>query len=145
MAEADCEDLKYRAEFERQQFQVYETRRLAEETQANAVMASAVAVSAFLFNDYARKHHPGTWLAVLFIVALVALAVTFVFALNARIVSWESRRVMQPRLRRRRHKHAAKPVPAKRVARTLTAVRCSDGDPCELRRPVQVHWRARRA
>ena len=34
-------DLEYRAEFWRQQFDLYEARRLAEETHANAVLAFA--------------------------------------------------------------------------------------------------------
>ena len=82
-------DLEYRAEFERQQFELYEARRLAEETHASAVMAAAVAVAAFVLAGYGRKSHPGLgWL----VVALVGLLWAFALATNARVVSWETPR-----------------------------------------------------
>ena len=40
------EALESRSEFERHQFQLYETRRLAVETHANAVAAAALVVAA---------------------------------------------------------------------------------------------------
>lgn len=81
------EDLEYRAEFGRRQFELYEARRLAEETHANAVVAAALAVGGAVLAVYGRKRHPsGWWLAV----ALLGLLLAFVLALSARFVSWET-------------------------------------------------------
>jgi hypothetical protein len=77
--------LEYDAEFERRQFALYEARRLAAETHANAVVAAALAIAAFVLSDYSRKPHPATpWL----IVALVGVGSTLVLANLARVLSW---------------------------------------------------------
>jgi hypothetical protein len=74
-------DLGCRAEFERQQFALYDTRRLSAETHANAVIAAAIAVAAFVLADYGRQPHAHpVWL----VVALLDInANTFATATNA--------------------------------------------------------------
>jgi hypothetical protein len=142
VVDTELDDLAYRAEFERQQFQVYETRRLAEETHANAVIAAAVAVAAFVLNDYGREGHPNVaWL----IAALLGVVFVIVLAINARTVSWESRRWMRVRFSKAmRKRFPASRTPKDSVGDTLNAVRSSpSGLPEELRRRVIAHWHER--
>jgi hypothetical protein len=89
MDDARLSDLEYRAEFERQQFDLYDSRRLAEETHANTVIAATLTVAAFVLADYSRSSHPGVvWLAV----ALVGLVWAMCLATLSRVVSWETSR-----------------------------------------------------
>jgi hypothetical protein len=72
------DDLEYLAEFERHQFDLYEARRLAEETHASAVMAAALIVAGLVLTNYARKPHPKLFPDVVFLgVALLFLAWAF--------------------------------------------------------------------
>jgi hypothetical protein len=83
--EIEQDDLEYRAEFERQQFLLYDSRRLAVETHANAVIASALAISVVLVSDYAREDHPpAAW----FVFGLAGVAWLFLFANVARVLSF---------------------------------------------------------
>jgi hypothetical protein len=72
------------SEFERQQFLLYDSRRLAVETHANAMIASALAIAVVLVSDYARDDHPPiAW----FVAGLAGLAWLLVFA-NIACVVW---------------------------------------------------------
>jgi hypothetical protein len=130
------EDLEYRAEFERQQFQLYEARRLAEETQASAVVAASFAVAALVLADYGRKGHPEFgWL----LLALLALVWTVVLALVARFVSWRT-----PHLLGGEDYRPGTQRPSDVVDSSLDAVRqFSESDQLALRERVKDHWRAR--
>ena len=129
-------DLEYRAEFERQQFALYDTRRLAAETHANAVIAAALAVAAFVLADYSRHAHPDVgWL----VVALLGLIWAFVMANLARVVSWKT-----PRWRGRAKRKAGEKRPSDIVDKTLEVVRDSgDADRIVLRQRMLEHWSAR--
>lgn len=129
-------DLEYRAEFERQQFELYEARRLACETQASAVIAAALAVAALVLADYARKGHPRF---VFLLAALLGILATLAFALIARFVSWNT-----PHLLGGRDFLGETTRPSKRVKSTLDAARDFSGEnPRELRVLTWEHWRAR--
>ena len=78
------QDLEYLAEFERHQFDLYDTRRLAEETHANAVIAAALTVTALVLADYGGNRTSVIWL----VIALLGLLWAFAWAMNARVVSW---------------------------------------------------------
>jgi hypothetical protein len=145
-------DLEYQAEFWRQQFEVYEARRLAEETHANAVVAAALAVAAAALASYGRKPHPsGWWLAG----ALLGVGFAFVFALSARVVSWETplwlggpywrkRIALYWRERIAREEQPKKRLPFEEVGMTLDRVRSYYGsDQRELRQRAIDHWQAR--
>jgi hypothetical protein len=127
--------VEYGAEFERRQFELYEARRLSAETHANAVVAAALAVAAFVLADYGRKAHPALgWL----VAALLGVAWTFVLANVARVVSWTT-----PRWR-----GGAKVLPEGRrsdvVSRTLAAIRDLDpADTLPRRQGALAHWHAR--
>jgi hypothetical protein len=85
MTDPQLKDLEYSAEFERQQFALYDARRLALETPANAVAAVALAAAAFVVTDYGRDEAVDVaWL----ILALLGLGWAFVLANVARVVSW---------------------------------------------------------
>ena len=87
VSDADIADLEARCEFERQQFQLYETRRLATETHANAVIAAALVITAIVLTDYSRADGPAFgWL----LVALVGLVAAFGLALHAREITWQT-------------------------------------------------------
>lgn len=130
------QDLEYLAEFERHQFDLYDTRRLAEETHANAVIAAALTVTALVLADYGRKSHPSViWL----VIALLGLLWAFAWAMNARVVSWYTPRWLAGP----GHKVTDADVPAGRVRSTLEEVRDLTGDSLALRRLVVRHWRAR--
>jgi hypothetical protein len=128
-------DLEYRAEFERRQFELYEGRRLSAETHANAVIAAALAVAAFVLSDYSRKAHPGLgWL----LAALIGIAWTIALANLARVVSWTT-----PRWRGG-SKAAPEGLPSDIVWRTLSAIRELDvAEGAVLRKGVLGHWEAR--
>lgn len=128
------QDLDYLSEFERHQFDLYDTRRLAEETHANAVLAASLTIAAFVLADYGRKSHPSVvWL----VIALLGLLWAFAGAMNARVVSWYT-----PRWRA--GPKITDAVPADRVRSTLDQVRdFSIGDQLALRRLVVEHWQAR--
>jgi hypothetical protein len=130
------DDLEYRAEFERQQFELYEARRIAEETSANAVIAAAVAVVALVLADYGRKGHPDfVWL----LVALLALLWTLVFALITRFVSWKT-----PHLVGGKDSASGMVRPSDVVDQTLKDVRdARDESGSDLRERAMAHWRAR--
>ncbi len=131
-------DLEDRAEFERQQFALYDTRRLSGETQANAVVAAALAVAAFVLADYARQPHPHVGLIVGLIVALVGLVWAVAWANLARFVSWTTPRCLGGA------KLAPEERPSDIVKRTLYVVRHSpDVDRIVLRRRILEHWLAR--
>src|SRR5438067_11162990 len=111
-------DLDYRAEFERRQFELYEARRLAEETQASAVIAVALVVVGLVLTDYARQIASQS---------LVPCCCAGRFLMDvrlstsARIVSWET-----PRWRGGA-KLTETPVPSNRVKSTRVAVREHSG------------------
>jgi len=130
------EGIAYGAEFERQQFELYEARRLAAETHANAVVAAALAIAAFVLSDYDRRSQPGVpWL----IAALVGVAWTLAFANLARVVSWKT-----PRWRGGPDSSSPSEKPSDVVARTLTATRDADiADPIGWHRAALMHWQAR--
>lgn len=134
MEDGQLADLEYRAEFEREQFLLYEPRRLAAETNANAVIAAALAVAAFVLSDYARTGHPP---AVWFIFGLAGLAWTLVFANVARTVAWTTRWWLG----------GMTPVdqvrPSDRVGTTLEAVRAPEASTVGLREKTVEHWHAR--
>lgn len=129
-------DLEYRTEFERQQFALYDTRRLAAETHANAVIAAALAVAAFVLADYARRPHPDLgWL----VFALSGLAWALVVANLTRVVSWNT-----PRWLGGAKRVAGEGRPSDIVKQTLCVVRDSrDAEPIALRQRMLAHWRAR--
>jgi hypothetical protein len=83
------QDLDYHAEFERRQFELYEARRIAEETQASAVVAAAIVAAGLVLTDYVRKSDPD-WFVVAVVVALVGCLWAFALATAARVVSWET-------------------------------------------------------
>lgn len=134
MEDRQLESLEYAADFERQQFVLYDDRRLAAETHANAVIAGAVTVAALVFSDFARTEHPALgW----FIAAVVGLAGAFVLANVARVVSFET-----PRWRGGGERE--QPLPSAVVKATLCAAReVAAGDPETLRERTRAHWRAR--
>jgi hypothetical protein len=126
-------DLEARAEFERQQFLLYDGRRLSAEVQANTVIAASLAVAAVLVGDYGRPDHPRVvWL----LVGLLGLGWGFVVANIARFVSYNT-----PRWR-----GGAKfrVLPSDVVWETLDAARKGDpGDSVAIRQLTLEHWRAR--
>lgn len=129
-------DFEYRAEFERQQFTLYDARRLSAETHANAVIAAALAVAAFVLADYGRKPYPHlAWL----LVALLGLTWAIAWANLARVVSWttawwQGGTKLAPPQR----------LPSDIVGQTLSAIRgLDDADQIVLRQSVLEHWRAR--
>jgi hypothetical protein len=135
VSDAETKDMEARAEFERQQFLLYETRRLTTETHANAVIAATLVVTAVVLTDYGRPEDPQqrpalAWL----ILALLGLVVAFAFAVLAREVSWRT-----PRWRGGSSLGEA----ASASGEALVAVRsCPDGG-VELRDRIHQHWRAR--
>jgi len=132
------DDVEARSEFERQQFQLYEARRLSTETYANAVIAATLVTAAVVVSDFGRAEDAGDRPGgVILAAALLGLLAAFGLATIARVVSWETRRVflgVEPTRDER---------PDLAVRRTLDAVRdCTEGD-VELRRRIHAHWRAR--
>jgi hypothetical protein len=129
-------DLEYRAEFERQQFALYDTRRLSAETHANAVIAAAIAVAAFVLADYGRQPHAHlVWL----LVALLGITWAIAMASLARVVSWTT-----PRWRGGAKLAPSERLPSNIVGQTLSAVRgLNDADRNALRERIVEHWRAR--
>ena len=129
-------DIQYLAEFERQQFALYDARRLAAETHANAVIAATLATSAFVLADFNRRSHPDVlWL----VVALVGSAWTIALATNARVVSWDTRwwlgGVKRP---------ADEAKPSDEVRRTLLCVREAErAMRADTHSRVLTHWRTR--
>jgi hypothetical protein len=134
MSATDLDSLEYAAEFERQQFTLYDARRLAAETHANAVIAVAITVAALVLNDFANKGHPRTcWL----VIAMAGLSAALGLANIARFVSFKTPPA-------RGGKKWPEPVPADAVKRSLEAVRKADlGDAEQLRRLTLEHWRDR--
>jgi hypothetical protein len=132
---ADLEELEEYAEFERQQFMLYDGRRLAAENHANAVAAAALTVVALVAADYARKGHPALgW----FIAALIGAALTVVLASRARSVSWSTPALLGGA------RGLSGEQPAKEVGDTLRAVRAVPvGDRRAFRENAHDHWHAR--
>jgi hypothetical protein len=133
MDERPLKDLEYCAEFERHQFALYDTRRLSAETHANAVAAAALAVAAFVFNDYGREEAVGLgWL----VAALVGLGWAFLLANLARVLSW-----LTPAWRGGENRV---PRPSDVVAETLDVARERENkDSAALRQDAIAHWQAR--
>lgn len=126
-------DVDYRAEFERQQFLLYEARRVASETHANAVIAAALAIAAVLIGDYSRRGHPSlAW----FVIGVGGVAWVLVFANVARTVSFPT-----PRWRGGR-KWEPEP-PSDVVDKTLRAMRRKGLHGVVLREGAHRHWQAR--
>jgi hypothetical protein len=125
--EPTSDDPEYLAEFERQQFALYDTRRLTAETHSNAVVAAAVTIAALVLSDFSRKGHPSVgWL----VVALVGLLWVLVLATVARVVSWKT-----PRWRGGAKWEGKRP--SDEVGDTLAAVRAANaGDPATRRRTL---------
>ena len=132
--------LEKRAEFERQQFDLYEARRLAEEGHANTVVAAALAVAGLVLADIARHHHRPWWLWVGFGVAMVGLLYVIIVGINARVVSWET-----PRRRGGVKQSEGTTKPSDCVRKTLDEVRgeALEGQGLDLGFLLQRHWRAR--
>lgn len=129
----DVPDAEYRAEFERQQFLLYEARRLASETHANAVFAAALAIAAVLVADYGRTDHPALlW----FLLGVAGVAWVLVFSNIARIVNF-----LTPRWRGGGSWGDERPSDV--VGRTLTAMREGELGGVALRDSAHEHWRAR--
>jgi HPt (histidine-containing phosphotransfer) domain-containing protein len=132
MDDSASDDLEYLAEFERQQFLLYDARRLAAETHSNAVVAAAVTVAALVLSDFSRQDHPRVgWL----IAALVALLWTLLLANLARVVSWNT-----PRWRGGAKVEGKRP--SDEVRDTLAAVRNERAENSLRKRAVE-HWHAR--
>lgn len=136
MDDVALKDVEYRAEFERQQFILYDARRLSAETHANAVIAAALTVAALVVSDFAREKHPAlAWL----VVALIGLGWAFAFANIARVVSWTTARRMGGT-----KSTPGEQLPSDDVGHTLAAVRAADGSgQIALREQALEHWRAR--
>ncbi|HEV7752606.1 MAG TPA: hypothetical protein VGO71_13760 [Baekduia sp.] len=133
MHDPDLTDLEYRAEFERQQFVLYDARRLAVETHANAVIAVALAIAAVMVSDYARDDHPAIgW----FLIGLAGVGWVFVFANIARVVSFPTPRWLGGKRWKPR-------APSDVVKDTLNTIRDEPGAGLALRKHAHDHWRAR--
>lgn len=138
------DDIERRTEFERQQFALYETRRLEVEKQATAVIAAALAIAAFTLNDFGRAGHPALgWL----LVAVVGLLITSAYAFAARSLDFRT-----PRWRlgskwdseASEHDDKTPELPHQATKRTLACVRelpVAETDP--LKTAILAHWYAR--
>jgi hypothetical protein len=129
-------DAEYLADFERQEFALYDARRLAVETHSNAVIAATLATAAFVLADFNRRSHR----CALALLALLGGVWTFASATNARVVSWDT-----PLWRIGVKRPTSELKPSDEVGETLLAVRdCEGGTTGRDPRPLAIaHWHAR--
>jgi hypothetical protein len=99
--EPDTADWEFRVEQEREQFQLYERRRVDYEVQAAAVTAGALALAAVLVAGQGRLAKLGDAVQVGTSVAIFALVVAVLLALTARFASWGAFAKLQRREERR--------------------------------------------
>jgi hypothetical protein len=143
-------DLDFRIDQEREQFALYEHRRLGIETQATAVTAAALAVAALLVAS--RDTLPsGDFISWSLTLAVVSLIWTVTCASAARFCAWPTLRRLNDSGVGRRVLRAVRWTEQdsgldldERVGCTLDALRAApEADSLGLRQRALAHWRAR--